>query len=385
MGCPEARIGEFMRQRHQSGGLRKQRGRWLALWRDNGICKSRVLGFVKDMTKSKAREEVARIVTEENAKRRNNRVWNFGEFVEQVVFPYYSRKWKASTRGSTMNRILIHLVAPLKDRELAGFTRDELQDLLDLKARKEALSFSMVDHLRWDLKQVFEMAVADGYIARNPALLLFTPKEAAKAKREVMSIAEVQTCFRVLGLRERLIAKLAILAGMRPGEILALTWGEITSTYANIRQRVYRGIIDSPKTEQSFRKAALSEGLLGEIDEWRKLAASDANDAWVFPSERMTPLAKENVWRRSIQPKLERVGLGWVNFQVMRRTHASLMSDLGVEGKLVADQLGHSLDVNQNVYTQSAVSKRQVAVNQLEVSLNAAQTLFTAPADSVIN
>ncbi|MGB0063110.1 MAG: hypothetical protein WBP85_01580 [Terracidiphilus sp.] len=43
------------------------------------------------------------------------------------------------------------------------------------------------------------------------------------------------------------------------------------------------------------------------------------------------------------------------------------MSDLGVEGKLVADQLGHSLDVNQNVYTQSVVSKRQ-AVNQLEIS-----------------
>jgi len=56
---------------------------------------------------------------------------------------------------------------------------------------------------------------------------------------------------------------------MRPGEIFALTWGEMTSTYANIRQRVYRGVIDSPKTEQSYRKAALSEGILREIEEWR--------------------------------------------------------------------------------------------------------------------
>jgi integrase len=69
----------------------------------------------------------------------------------------------------------------------------------------------------------------------------------------------------------------------------------------------------------------------------------------------------------------------------MRRTHATLMNALGVDGKLVADQLGHSLDVNQNVYTQSAVSRRQVAVNELEISLNAAQSLFTVPADSVIN
>jgi hypothetical protein len=33
------------------------------------------------------------------------------------------------------------------------------------------------------------------------------------------------------------------------------------------------------------------------------------------------------------------------------------MKALGVDGKLVADQLGHSLDVNQNVYTQIARRK----------------------------
>lgn len=54
-------------------------------------------------------------------------------------------------------------------------------------------------------------------------------------------------------------------------------------------------------------------------------------------------------------PKLAKVGLGWANFQVMRRTHSSLMKQLGVDPKLVADQLGHTLDVNQNVYTESPV------------------------------
>jgi hypothetical protein len=39
--------------------------------------------------------------------------------------------------------------------------------------------------------------------------------------------------------------------------------------------------------------------------------------------------------------------MDWANVQVMRRTHAPLMNGLGVNGKLVADQLGHSLDVNQ--------------------------------------
>ena len=353
--------------RYQKGSVKKQRGRWVAMWWVDGGRKSRVLGLVKDMTKSEARAAVDRIVTEVNAKRQQNRVWRFGEFVAEVYFPYYSRKWKASTKANNVNRVSVHLVGKFGARELDRFKRDELQDLLDEKAR--CLSYSVVDHLRWDLKQIFDMAVAEGHVARNPALLLFTPKEAAKPVRRVMNIKEVQTYFGALDQRERLIAKLAVVAGMRPGEIFALTWGRMAATYADVRQRVYRGAIDSPKTHQSVRQAALPEGLLRDIEVWREFAVETSASAWVFPSERMTPLSKDNCWRRSMQPKLEKVGLGWANFLVLRRTHATLMRSLGVDGKLVADQLGHSLDVNQNVYTQSPVESRLAAVNQLEQSL----------------
>ena len=132
---------------------------------------------------------------------------------------------------------------------------------------------------------------------------------------------------------------------------------------------MYRGAVDTPKTDQSIRKAALPEGLLRDIEAWKSFAVEVREDAWVFPSERMTPLSKDNCWRRSMFPRLEKVGLGWANFQVMRRTHATLMNALGINGKLVADQLGHSLDVNQNVYTQSSVESRLEMVNQLEKSL----------------
>jgi integrase len=353
--------------RYQKGSVKKQRGRWVAMWWVNGSRKSRVIGLVKALTKSEARAVVNRIVAEVNAKRETHRVWLFGEFVAEVYFPYYSRKWKNSTKANNVNRVSVHLVGKFGSRELTSLRRDELQDLLDEKAR--SLSFSVVDHLRWDLKQIFDMAVAEGHIERNPALLLFTPKEAAKPIRRVMNMKEVQTCFEALDQRERLIAKLAVIAGMRPGEIFALTWGRLTATYADIRQRVYRGAIDTPKTDQSVRKAALPEKLLREIEVWREFAVVTRDDAWVFPSERMTPLSKDNCWRRSMEPKLAKVGLEWATFQVMRRTHATLMKALGVDGKLVADQLGHSLDVNQNVYTQSPVESRAAMVNQLEQSL----------------
>jgi hypothetical protein len=36
----------------------------------------------------------------------------------------------------------------------------------------------------------------------------------------------------------------------------------------------------------------------------------------------------------------------------MRRTHASLMSEIHDDPKLVADRLWHTLDASQNVYTR---------------------------------
>jgi integrase len=305
------------------------------------------------MTKTEARDAVAAIVARLNPQTDKPL---FDEFVENVYFPYYSRKWKASTCENNKQRMRTHLLAAFDCRPLDSLLRDELQDFMDSKGNA-GLSFSVVDHLRWDLKQIFD----------NPALLLFTPKTAAKPIHQAMTADEVRRCFAALGQRERLISKLAILAGMRPGEIFAMTWGRLTATHADIMQRVYRRKLDTPKTDNSTRHAALSEGLLADIEAWRSVAVSAKDDAWVFPSERMTPLSKDNCWRRSMLPKLKAVGLGWCNFQVMRRTHATLMRQLKADPKLVADQLGHTVDVSLNVYAQSPVAGRAVIVNELEL------------------
>jgi integrase len=320
------------------------------------------------MTKSEARKKLNGILGE--LKVSGDAVTNdmsLGQFIEGVYYPFYTRKWKRSTAGNNINRVNTHVVGEFGNRKVKEFRRNELQDFLDRKGAE--LSFSMVDHLRWDLKQIFDMAVAEDLTARNPATLLFTPREANRGIRLVMNIEEVKRCFAVLDIRERLIVQLAIVAGMRPGEILGLTWGRVGPDYADIRQRLYRGQIDRPKTVQSIRQAALSQGLLSALDEWRALCCDTRPDTWVFPSERGTPLSRDNILRRNIREKLVKVGLGWVTFQVMRRTHSTLMNNLGIDGKLVADQLGHSLDVNQNVYTKSPVERRKIALDQLERAL----------------
>ncbi len=48
------------------------------------------------------------------------------------------------------------------------------------------------------------------------------------------------------------------------------------------------------------------------------------------------------------------------------------MKDLGTDPKLVADQLGHTLEVDLNIYTRPGLAKRQEALNLLESKLNEA-------------
>src|SRR5258708_8162370 len=94
------------------------------------------------------------------------------------------------------------------------------------------LSYSVVAHLRWDLRQIFRMAVAEGYLPRNPAELLFVPREARRYPTARMTLDQVSVLFSALDLRERLIAGFAVLAGMRPGEIFALRCGDVVKGYA---------------------------------------------------------------------------------------------------------------------------------------------------------
>ncbi len=47
--------------------------------------------------------------------------------------------------------------------------------------------------------------------------------------------------------------------------------------------------------------------------------------------------------------------------------------EIGVDVKLVADQLGHEVDVDINTYTLTSVELRQAAVNRLESFVGAKQ------------
>ena len=95
--------------------------------------------------------------------------------------------------------------------------------------------------------------------------------------------------------------------------------------------------------------------------------AHQAEEAFLFPSETgLTPLRPNNYWKWQISPKLRRLELGWVNFQVLRRTNASLSRRACIDDKVAADQRGHGLGVSLAVYAISNLEQKIQAVTRLE-------------------
>ena len=119
----------------------------------------------------------------------------------------------------------------------------------------------------------------------------------------------------------------------------------------------------------STPRPATNDYALNRIDFPAEPQPNTKPDDLVFPSERGTFLSRDNFLRRNIQKKLATVGLGWVNFQVLRRTQASLGHMEGIDPKVAADQRGHGIGVAIDTYTTTDVESRREAVTRLEVAL----------------
>ena len=358
-----------MRKRYQQGSVTKSSdGRyWVAKYRVGGQHRTKLLGKLRKMSKTEAQEKFAEIIKPQVDAPAETTV---EDFVEHVFLPFCRKRWKPITSVSRTDSIKRHIVGGFGKRLLSSLKRDELQEFLD---ERKHLAKSMVDHLRWDIKQILDLAVAEGIIPRNPVysgrMLLFVPRECPKPKRPVMTLEQAKLAFSALDLRERLIVKLGVLAGMRVSEIFGLRRGRVAGDSVEVVERVCRWDVDSPKSEKSERIVALSSSLQQDLKEWLAITPDTGPDGWLFPSENLeTPLGADNTMARYIRPPLKTVGLEWVDYRVMRRTHSSLMNATGVNPKLIADQQGHGVDVNLNVYTQSSFADRLEAVETLETA-----------------
>ena len=108
---------------------------------------------------------------------------------------------------------------------------------------------------------------------------------------------------------------------------------------------------------------------------WVATLPDGSSAGWVFPSERMvTPLLPDNVLRRCVHPRLEALGLDWINFAVLRRSHSTLHEDRGTGPKIIADQQGHGLGVHLSEYVDSSIARKREAATALWLDFKALES-----------
>ena len=86
--------------------------------------------------------------------------------------------------------------------------------------------------------------------------------------------------------------------------------------------------------------------------------------------ERQDPLWANNAWYDKIRPTLRTFGLGWTNYQVLRRSAVSLLNaDCKIDPTVIAAQCGHTVDTSINVYNKVGLDRQLAAIQQLDNAL----------------
>lgn len=168
---------------------------------------------------------------------------------------------------------------------------------------------------------------------------------------------------------------LAILTGMRVGEISGLRWDSITQDYIIIdksekyNRKTKQYYIDSTKNkkERVFPISNEIKELLTSIK--RVSIQAGIMSEWVFANEEGRIHAP--VISSCLKNKCLQLGIPPVGIHACRRTFNSKMKCLGVSSIVAASLLGHSEQVNEQYYTFDVTSIKEKAdiVNKVNLQI----------------
>ena len=291
-------------------------------------------------------------------------------FVEQVFIPqkYEDGIWRDNT-GREAEYIIRNLILPeigeLRCRDLKA---DHLRNVLRKRANA-GHSREYVNKVRFALGDIVRSMMAHQYVAFDVAAGLKTPAAARPSDRSRLrrvTLGEYRRVWTVLEERERLAFDLTLFCGMRESEVYGLKNGDLQKRgLIRIERSWYKGKIEPPKNDRP-RNVGVDDEIFDRLVARIETLPDSSRAGWLFPSERIvTPLRADNVLRRDVDPHLEPLGLDWINFAVLRRTHSTLHQQKGTDPKIIADQQGHGLGVHMSEYVDSSLAEKQAASSAL--------------------
>jgi integrase len=221
------------------------------------------------------------------------------------------------------------------------------------------------------LKAVFNTAVDDGLIRRNPCRIKGAGQELSP-ERPVLTVAQVYAVADAVDQRYRALVLLAVFSSLRWGELAALRRCDIdvqTRTVRIMRQLTeHRGdglVFGPPKSEAGRRTVAIPELIMPDVAVHLVTYVHPGDDGLLFTSARGTLLRHSNFYRRVWGPALKTAGLPSVHFHDLRHSGNQLAADAGASLRELMDRMGHSTTQAAMVYLHGSDQRQQAIADAL--------------------
>ena len=271
-----------------------------------------------------------------------------------------------------------HIIPEIGGVKLSGFDAMHVQNLYAALIGR-GMSPAMVRKIGTTLTIAFNKAVECRVTKFNPALAVRKPL-AMRPEFQVLTPEQVAKFLKAADA-DRLYALyvLALDAGMRPGELFALTWADVdferrqVSVTKSIEEIAGKLRVKEVKTKRGRRRIDIGQVTLDALQTHRRRMLAEGHAAGpVFCNTVGTYLRLGDVRLSSFKPIVERAGLpATLRMYDLRHTTATLLLLADENPKIVSERLGHAtVQLTLDTYTHVLPTMQRRAADKMNAFLS---------------
>lgn len=318
------------------------------------------------------------------------------EWFKLWLFKYKKNTIRENTKRHYLSIYTLHISPYLGGFRICEITKLQCKELID-KVKEQGLGWETQNKVRVILFDMFERALDDNYLSKNPVKGLRLPINRPN-DRKVLTVDEQALFFECAsGTFYNNLFIVAINTGLRPGELFALTWDDIDLKKREIRVTktlVYQKYLDDtckqyhleePKTKKSIRivpinkacESALKKQYVQKnIVQMRNIKSTQFKDC-LFTTKFNTPLNSQT-YSDAIKKIIMEINLMLDDMEpiemfsghTFRHTFATRCIESNIAPKTLQAYLGHTnLQMTMDLYVHNTEEHKQSEMTKLDHTL----------------